>query len=820
MIMQNGIWTRGFAFGIILLFVGTNIIPSISGNIENKKYTPQKKTFFLQSVNISQNTSTIKESIVFDELKNHLPLDNPSWQWAIRAGGYGTDFSNDICVDSNSNTYIIGSFQDVASFGSINLTSSGYSDVFVAKIDTNGVWQWAVRGGGILWDDGYSICIDPGGNIYICGLFEGNASFGSTTFINSDYCDVFVAKLNTDGVWQWAIRGGGDNNSIFCKDICVDSNDNLYITGHFYFNSSFGSTNLSGYYDVFVAKLSNNGVWQWAVSGGGTDMDESYGICVDSSSYSYITGFFQGNASFGSINLTSSGYSDVFVAKLDTNGVWQWAIRAGGNQPDLSSAGVDICIDPSRNIYIIGDFYGNATFGSTTLTSSGYSDVFVAKLDTNGVWQWAVRGGGDSGDESFNICIDSNGDIYITGIYLVVTEFGSTTLIHTTDCEFDIFVVKLSNNGAWLWAVNAGGYSRWTNPDYLSFCLDTSGNIYVTGDFENFMWIGPTKLTASGDSDVFIAKLGIGGENQHNVIIVCGSVHDSSQPSTDVEFFERTANWVYQTYKSLGYNDDDIFYLSGGKYYTNGVDGLDYKTNIQNAITGWLNDRTWQNSNYFFYFIGHGYENTGAVVVQHPENTDDYIFPSEFSEWFDSIDNYHTGIFLIESCFSGFFIDALSKGNEQRIIMTSTDKYTEGYSDWFDEGGMFKFSHGYFKALATDVSYGKAWEAGDTQVDEFSNSNIRYNFMKNAIMKIMKNKMNDITNRPYFTKISSMPISGIAHSLIEKVLYLRYSRGGDEQNPLIDDNGNGIGCGTSASDTLPLWDGTGWDGNLALNTFP
>ena len=160
----------------------------------------------------------------------------------------------------------------------------------------------------------------------------------------------------------------------------MKSSDNSYITGIFKDTADFGSTDLtsSGGSDVFVAKIDSSGDWEWAKSAGGSYTDTGYGIFVDASDNSYITGEFQGTANFGSTDLTSSGDSDVFVAKIDSSGNWEWAISGGGTGDDL---GKSIGKNSNGTLYIIGNFHGNANFGSSSLTSSGQSDVFVASLD-------------------------------------------------------------------------------------------------------------------------------------------------------------------------------------------------------------------------------------------------------------------------------------------------------------------------------------------------------------------------------------------------------------------------------------------------------
>ena len=66
-------------------------------------------------------------------------------------------------------------------------------------------------------------------------------------------------------------------------------------------------------------------------SAGGISSDIGTGISVDSLGNVYVTGYFSENATFGSTILTSNGGSDIFVAKLDVSGSWKWVIKAGGH---------------------------------------------------------------------------------------------------------------------------------------------------------------------------------------------------------------------------------------------------------------------------------------------------------------------------------------------------------------------------------------------------------------------------------------------------------------------------------------------------------
>ena len=70
----------------------------------------------------------------------------PIFAWANRAGGTAIDYGRDIAVDGNGNSYITGSFQGSATFGSTTLTSSGNSDVFIAKYDAVGQCRLGAEG--------------------------------------------------------------------------------------------------------------------------------------------------------------------------------------------------------------------------------------------------------------------------------------------------------------------------------------------------------------------------------------------------------------------------------------------------------------------------------------------------------------------------------------------------------------------------------------------------------------------------------------------------------------------------------------------------
>jgi hypothetical protein len=383
--------------------------------------------------------------------------NEPGWQWASHAGGTAYEHSTSIAVDSQGNQYVTGWFGGNASFGSTTLTNSGHGDIFICKLDPAGNFLWAKKAGGASSEAGCGIAVDSQGNPYVTGYFEGSASFGSTTLTASGYSDIFVCKLDTDGNFLWVKQAGGTSWED-SRAIAVDSAGNILVTGWFLDSASFGSITLteSGLGDSYVCKLDPAGNFLWARQAGGTGGDIGYSIAVDSSGNSLVTGWFSDNASFGATTLTGGG---IFFCKLDPAGNFLWANQAGG-----TSSG--IAVDSAGNSYVTGWFQGSASFGDTTLTSSGYQDIFVCKLDPDGDFLWATRAGGtyyDWGVSNGNaIAVDSQGNQYVTGHFDLITSFGNISL--TSGGEDDIFVCKLDTAGNFLWAKQAGGtYDDWGN---------------------------------------------------------------------------------------------------------------------------------------------------------------------------------------------------------------------------------------------------------------------------------------------------------------------------------------------------------------------
>ena len=445
-----------------------------------------------------------------------LSLNAQTWQWAAGIGANGgNENATAIVTDGASNVYVAGNFTGSSlTFGGNTLTNGGATDMFIVKYDPWGGVVWAKRIGGTNNDKVHGLAIDFNGDLLITGIYFSNVlSFGSVFLTNTTagYSDLFLAKLDPSGTILWAKKGGGNNNDI-SNSISSDPTGNIFIGGSFSSTTlTFGTSSVTktGNQDAFIARFDMNGNYNWAVTSSGTgSMAECTSVCADANGNINATGYFNAaNVAFQGTTLINSGDKDVFVVKYNGNGVIYWAKSAGGPNDDKSNA---ICNGSNGDVYITGNFVSSViTFGTTTYNNTNPSteDIFLAKLDQFGNFGWARTSGGNGSDAGNGITTDASGNVYITGYYSSIVNFGSATL--TTNGTLDIFLARYNSSGVNGYAKGAGGTA--VDISY-GIALSPSNNAYLAGGFfsSSFQLGSTTLLNANtGDSlsDIFVTML-------------------------------------------------------------------------------------------------------------------------------------------------------------------------------------------------------------------------------------------------------------------------------------------------------------------------
>ena len=366
-------------------------------------------------------------------------------------------------------------------------------------------WQWAVNMGGPNFEIPTSISVDPNGNSAITGEFMGTAIIGGDTLTASAGRDVFTAIIDSNGVVLRGLAGVGDGVENIGNGIASDSNGNIFITGNFTDTITFGDVDLesAGVGDIFIVKYDAAGSLLWAKRAGGSDNIYAQDIAVDPAGNCYIIGDYYGSASFDGNIVNSTIAQDVFTAKYDPDGNAVWAASCGSLSGDW---GTGVGVDSLGNVFIVGYFQSQFIFNEIPYPSEGNRDVFVAAYDASGTPQWAVTGGGSQNDFYNKVAVDATGsNIYATGEFESVSVLiGGITLQNAN--------ISPPRRDILLMAFDGSGNAQWgiragsMEHDYANdVTVDGRGDVYITGTFNDTIVFDDITLV-NGSGDLYLAK--------------------------------------------------------------------------------------------------------------------------------------------------------------------------------------------------------------------------------------------------------------------------------------------------------------------------
>ena len=470
----------------------------------------------------------------------------------------GVEVGRSICIDASGNTYVYGMFAGIADFDPsaavATATANGTSsDLFIAKYNAAGAFQWVARGGVANSGDNsagnFGSIKTDGTNVYVVGSLAVSTNSATFTPVGScTTCTVpsnaattraFVGKLDAaTGTWQWINTFGGTTTQNSGQGLCLDPTGNVYVSGQCSGTFTLGALPQISVADaeVFFGKLNPAGVWQWATTAGGSGGDgagqSGSGITynsnlnrlVSSGSYNSTT-----PAAFGSFSLAATGSTtnDIFLTEINpTTGAFLSAFGFGGTGTADECGG--IVYDPiTTDVFLAGQMSGNLTlpgFGTLAQASAGTNDIFVGRFTpnttpTNGVFQWAKSFGLTGSDRAYDIATNANGNIYIAGWFsgagTIDFAAGTPTQVTSTGTDSEIFVAAFTVAGTGVWAIQ--GEDSGTGLDQargVCAAQNTSGTVYATGQFNTgtVSWTPSSNgnaisLTSAGTSDVWVGKI-------------------------------------------------------------------------------------------------------------------------------------------------------------------------------------------------------------------------------------------------------------------------------------------------------------------------
>lgn len=241
-----------------------------------------------------------------------------------------------------------------------------------------------------------ALMADSQGGVFIAGQTTGAFNGGKNL---GDYDGYFLHYRANGALMSSQVLQTTSSDVV--TGMAVDSNDNVFLSGYTY--GSFPGQFPAGRADGFIAKLGPDGTLVWLRQLGTPEIDQLYGVAVDTEGGVYGVGLTEGSFP----GQTNTGMADVWVVKLRPDGTNEWHRQFGSDQNDRGNAaafGAD-------GLYVVGSTNGSVVAGS----AQGLADVVIARFGRDGKQQF-VKQFGTSGDDQLNaVTVDPSGQAYAVG---------------------------------------------------------------------------------------------------------------------------------------------------------------------------------------------------------------------------------------------------------------------------------------------------------------------------------------------------------------------------------------------------------------------
>ena len=434
----------------------------------------------------------------------------PNWIWAEQTTGNGHSYAQYIASDSNNNIYICGYLMDSIQFGNQSLFSDNQR-AYVAKYNSNGVFQWVTSFPSNISSFASRISVDNEDNIIVTGSFHGTLTAGSYT-LNTNSQDLYLIKINPYGTVLWAEQSicSSLTQAIAIK---IDNDNNIFIAGNNNVQATFGNL-IADKVGMFILKYDSNGTPLHLIN------EYACGCCsidvIDSNIYFsgtisdttiigidtlYPTGYYEYNIYGDTVYIMNNDL--IFICYNDIGNVL-WIKQAESKAHDLWT---NTTFDDYSNYYISGEIGDTTNFWGTMLyPSGGLATPFLLKTDPLGNINWLIYGVPVSpgGHITFH-------DIKIKGeyIYLVGSPYGSSSFanmnITNNAYVYNTFILKLDLDGNGVWPIIDTTNLAHNNPKGIT--IDLMENIAICGYFEDTVHFGNNYLYSIGGQTMFVAKI-------------------------------------------------------------------------------------------------------------------------------------------------------------------------------------------------------------------------------------------------------------------------------------------------------------------------
>ena len=421
-------------------------------------------------------------------------------------------------------------------------------------------WMWAsqnINNTESSFVDPTDIVSDSKGNVYETGFFAGNVSFGSINFNNTDD-DVYLIKYSKIGIPLWGLQGvnGGYPYGI---SVATNASGDVCLAGRGGAGLILGGHNFS-HGGTFIAVFDSSGGFKWGISSGVV----IYSVTMDNKGNVYAAGYCNGVDTIGTFRVVGSGHNSLLAVKIDNTGNVLWATTSHTN---TFTAGNTVVVDTAGNSYVAGEFIDSLVIGSYIFTTKGYVDVFLSKFDPSGNPVWVIPAivnnhAEINGDGGRWLSIDKHNDLYWSGWFSDSVFFSGDTLVHNASTSVP-YLVKYSPAGNVLWAKN--GFDRNGPVQPWSISCGSRGNIFLCGTFNDSIRFNSTTLKSDSGSPSFLFEFDSSGA------VICATSVNNENDDENAVAADPTSSAVYLGGDFDVHSHNDTMVCSFGNIKLSGI---------------------------------------------------------------------------------------------------------------------------------------------------------------------------------------------------------------------------------------------------------
>jgi len=255
--------------------------------------------------------------------------------------------------------------------------------------------------------------------------------------------------------------------------------------------------------DIFLAKMDLNGNFIWAKKAGSVSEEDEARVFVEPDGDVVLAGKAGASAIFDTIQISAGG----FIARYNSNGNCKWAKQCFSGPEKYPGVVIDFI---GSDIVMTGLFNQNPSYidTATLIPMNNYLDGFICRLDSIGSLKWLLPVRNKSSNGFGSISIDSSNNIYVGGFFKDSLIVGVDTFYNVNRSAI---LMKIRENGQIAWTK----YGPNTDPTFggvTAIALNNNGRIYITGHFSGNITFDSLNISSNNTFDMFLTELDTSGK--------------------------------------------------------------------------------------------------------------------------------------------------------------------------------------------------------------------------------------------------------------------------------------------------------------------